>query len=44
MKLVITPLGHLAIKDGNDYYIIDGLSEFWGIPTFTSLDFDYNKN
>lgn len=44
MKLVITPLGNLALTDGKDYFIIDGISELWGIPIFTSLDFDFLKN
>lgn len=44
MTLVITPLGKLALTDGKDYFIIDGISELWAVPTFTSLDFDYLKN
>jgi hypothetical protein len=44
-ELIITPLGHLAIKNGGDYYIVDGVGMLWGvIPGFTSLDFQYRKN
>lgn len=44
MKLVLTPMGRLALTDEKDYYIIDGLGEFFGMPTFFSYDFDYFKN
>jgi hypothetical protein len=45
MKIVITPLGNLALTDGKDYYIIDGVGLLFGfIPTFTSSDLDYCKN
>jgi hypothetical protein len=45
MKLVITPMGNLAMTDEKDYYIIDGVGMLWGIvPGFTSSDFDYCKN
>lgn len=44
MTLIITPLGHLALTDGKDYFIIDGIGELWAMPVFTSLDFQYLKN
>jgi hypothetical protein len=44
MKLIITPLGHLALTDGTDYFIIEGLGELWCEIKFTSLDVKYLKN
>ena len=44
-ELIITPMGRLAIKNGEDYYLVDGVEDLLGIVLgFTSLDFQYRKN
>lgn len=40
MILIITPLGELALTDGKDYFIIQGIDFKKGKPHFTSLDFN----